>query len=118
VERHQTLRAAVEWSYSLLTGTERAVFDRIGVFPASLDEAAAVAVCAGEGIDRWDLIHALASLVAKSMLGSERSRRPPATSCWKRCAISLVTVLGRSSRVCVGVTLVTTPTSPDGPVPG
>ena len=43
VERHQTLRAAVEWSYSLLAEKERAVFDRLGVFPASFDEPAAVA---------------------------------------------------------------------------
>ena len=73
VERHQTLRAAVEWSYSLLADTERTVFDRLGVFPASFDEAAAVAVCAGDGIERWDVIDALASLVAKSMVGAERS---------------------------------------------
>ena len=73
VERHQTLRAAVEWSYSLLDDTERTVFDRLGVFPASFDEAAAVAVCVGEGIERWDVIDALASLAAKSMIGAEQS---------------------------------------------
>ena len=73
VERHQTLLAAVEWSYSLLTGTERAVFDRLGVFPARFDEAAAVAVSSGDGIERWDVIDALASLVAKSMVGAERT---------------------------------------------
>ena len=73
VERHQTLQAAVEWSYSLLTDTERTVFDRLGVFPASFDEAAAVAVCAGDAIERWDVIDGLASLVAKSMVGVERS---------------------------------------------
>jgi len=73
VERHQTLRAAVEWSYSLLTETERTVFDRLAVFPASFDEAAAVAVCARDGIGRWDVIDALGSLVAKSMVGAERS---------------------------------------------
>jgi hypothetical protein len=57
----------------LLSDTERTVFDRLGVFPASFDEAAAVAVCAIEGIERWDVIDALASLVAKSMVGAERS---------------------------------------------
>jgi len=73
VERHQTLRAAIEWSYSLLTDAERTVFDRLGVFPASFDEAAAVAVCAFEGIERWDVIDGLTSLAAKSMVGLERS---------------------------------------------
>ena len=37
VERHQTLRAAVDWSYSLLSDVERAVFDRLGVFAGSFD---------------------------------------------------------------------------------
>jgi len=73
VERHQTLRAAVEWSYSLLSDTERTVFDRLGVFPASFDESAAVAVCATDGIERWDVIDGLASLAAKSMVGTERA---------------------------------------------
>jgi len=73
VERHQTLRAALEWSYALLTDTERVVFDRLGVFPASFDQTAAVGVCAFDGIERWDVIDALASLVAKSMVGADRS---------------------------------------------
>jgi predicted ATPase len=73
VERHQTLRAAIEWSYSLLSAAERAVFDRMGAFPASFDEPAAVAVCAGDGVERWDVIDGLGSLVAKSMVGADRS---------------------------------------------
>jgi len=73
VERHQTLRSALEWSYSLLSDTERVVFDRLGVFPASFDEAAALAVCVGDGVDRWDVIDSLAGLVAKSMVGTERT---------------------------------------------
>jgi len=72
VERHQTLRAAIEWSYSLLRDTERTVFDRLGVFPASFDETAAIAVC-GSDLERWDVIDALTTLVAKSMLGVEQS---------------------------------------------
>ena len=32
LRRHQTLRAALEWSYSLLSETEQIVFDRLGVF--------------------------------------------------------------------------------------
>jgi predicted ATPase len=76
VERHQTLRSAIAWSYSLLTDTERVVFDRLGVFPSSFDEAAAVAVACGDGVERWDVIDAVAALVAKSMVGAERSEEP------------------------------------------
>jgi predicted ATPase/class 3 adenylate cyclase len=68
IERHQTLRATVDWSYSLLDATERAVFDRLGVFSGDFDSAAAQAVVTGSGIESWDVLDALGSLVAKSMI--------------------------------------------------
>jgi predicted ATPase/class 3 adenylate cyclase len=68
VERHQTLRATVEWSYQLLTGDERAVFDRVGAFTGGFDEAAAIAVAGDHELDAWTVTDAIASLVAKSML--------------------------------------------------
>ncbi len=49
VERHQTLRATIEWSYSLLNATERLVFDRLGVFVGSFDATAAEAVVTRRG---------------------------------------------------------------------
>jgi len=66
-ERHQTLRATVDWSYELLSPTERIVFDRLGVFAGSFDAVAAEAV-AGDGIDGWEVHDALTSLVKKSMV--------------------------------------------------
>jgi predicted ATPase/class 3 adenylate cyclase len=68
VERHQTLRATVEWSYSLLEPHERRVFDRLGVFAGTFDATAARDVASGVGVEEWDVLDALASLVAKSML--------------------------------------------------
>ncbi|MGH3075422.1 MAG: ATP-binding protein, partial [Gaiellales bacterium] len=68
LERHQTLRATVDWSYSLLENTERAVFDRLGVFAGTLVTDDARGVVAGDGIEAWDVFDALASLVAKSLL--------------------------------------------------
>ncbi len=70
VERHQTLRATVDWSYSLLQPAERAVFDRLGVFPASFDAAAARAVTQGDGVEDWDVRDALTGLVNKSMINT------------------------------------------------
>jgi predicted ATPase/DNA-binding SARP family transcriptional activator len=72
VERHHTLRAAVDWSYSLLSSTEQRVFDRLGVFPGTFDAPAAEAVAGGEGIEDWDILDTLTSLVAKSMLVADR----------------------------------------------
>ena len=45
MERHQTLRAAVDWSYDLLATAERQVLDRLGVFAGGFDLDAAEAVC-------------------------------------------------------------------------
>jgi predicted ATPase len=55
-ERHRTLLAAVSWSYDLLDDTERTVFCRLAVFPASFDLAAAEAVAAGDGTDVVDTV--------------------------------------------------------------
>jgi predicted ATPase/class 3 adenylate cyclase len=75
VERHQTLRATVDWSYSLLRPHEQAVFDRLGVFPASFDATAARAVAAGDGVEDWDVLDALNGLVKKSMVSTVPATR-------------------------------------------
>ena len=73
VERHKTLRAAVDWSYSMLDDIDRRVFDRLGVFAGTFDIVSARAVVEGAGIESWDVLDAVASLVAKSMLVVEAS---------------------------------------------
>jgi predicted ATPase/class 3 adenylate cyclase len=73
IERHQTLRATVDWSYSMLDEHERVIFDRFAVFTGSFDARAAQAVAAGEGIESWDVLDTLTSLVAKSMVTAEES---------------------------------------------
>jgi predicted ATPase/class 3 adenylate cyclase len=71
VERHQTLRAAVDWSYSLLSANEQVVFDRLAVFSGGFTLAAARAVVIGDGIEDWDVVDAVGGLVAKSMVVAE-----------------------------------------------
>src|SRR5262245_505981 len=71
VERHQTLRATVDWSYSLLSEQERIVFDRLAVFAGGFDARAAQAVVTGDGVEAWDVLEALGELVAKSMIVAE-----------------------------------------------
>jgi hypothetical protein len=68
IERHQTLRATVEWSYSLLGERERTVFDRLGVFAGSFDADAASAVVGDDVIAAWDVRDALDDLATKSMI--------------------------------------------------
>jgi predicted ATPase/transcriptional regulator with XRE-family HTH domain len=66
--RHQTLQATVDWSYALLGAAERHVFDCLGIFPASFDAAAAVAIAGTGGLHRWDILDSLTALVGKSMV--------------------------------------------------
>jgi predicted ATPase len=71
VERHQTLRAVVDWSYGLLSETERVVFDRLAVFSGGFTLAAATAVVTSEGIEGWDVLDVVGGLVAKCMVVAE-----------------------------------------------
>jgi predicted ATPase/DNA-binding SARP family transcriptional activator len=69
--RQQTLRATVEWSYSLLNGAEQELLGRLAVFADSFDLDAAEAVCGFGDIDRVDVAGLLGSLVDKSLVVAE-----------------------------------------------
>lgn len=66
--RQQTLRAAIDWSYSLLTEEERILFRRLAVFAAGWTFEAAEQICSGDGIDTWQVLDGLAQLVNKSLV--------------------------------------------------
>ena len=68
LERHQTLRAAIDWSYALLDPVEQLVFGRLAVFAGGFTLDAAEAVTSGDGVELPDVLGHLASLVAKSMV--------------------------------------------------
>jgi predicted ATPase/DNA-binding CsgD family transcriptional regulator len=70
-EHHQTLRAAIDWSFQLLTGDEQALLARLSVFAGGATLEAAEAVCGGEGIDPDEVFGLLASLVARSLVVAE-----------------------------------------------
>jgi predicted ATPase/class 3 adenylate cyclase len=69
--RQQTLRATVEWSYSLLHGAERSLLRRLSVFAESFDLDAAEAVCGFGDIGLFDVTGLLGSLVDKSLVVAE-----------------------------------------------
>ncbi|MFF4777222.1 ATP-binding protein [Microtetraspora fusca] len=66
--RHRTLRALIDWSYSLCTEQERLLWARVSVFAGSLDLEAAEEVCSGDGIAREDVLNLVIGLVDKSIL--------------------------------------------------
>ena len=65
--RHQTLRAAIDWSYNLLSEKERALLRRLAVFAGGWTLEAAEALCAGGGVAD-QVLDLLMSLVDKSLV--------------------------------------------------
>lgn len=72
--RHETVRAAVDWSYALLGEYERRVFARLSVFAASWDLEACEAIC---GDEQRGVFSALSELVEASMAVAQTQRGVP-----------------------------------------
>jgi predicted ATPase/DNA-binding SARP family transcriptional activator len=66
--RHRTLRATLDWSHDLLSGTERALLRRLAVFRGGWTLDAAEQVCAGAGIEPADVVDLLFRLVDRSLV--------------------------------------------------
>jgi len=74
--RHQTLRATLEWSHSLLSDPERTALRRLSAFVGSFRVDVAQHALADEDIDDWQALDALTGLVDKSLVQRE-SIEPP-----------------------------------------
>ena len=66
--RHQSLVAALDWSYEFLPEAERAVLRRLSVFAGAFTLGSATAVA---GDDDTDVVEAVANLVAKSLISAD-----------------------------------------------
>src|SRR5262249_18412759 len=67
--RHQTLGAALDWSYQLLPDEERAVLRRLSVFAGGFALEAAVAVAGDPGSS--EIVDLIVNLVAKSLVTAD-----------------------------------------------
>lgn len=74
--RHQTLRAVVDWSWTLLTGAERTVLRRLSVFSGGASLEAAERVCAGGAVEPDEMLDLLTALADKSLLRAEDDSVP------------------------------------------
>jgi non-specific serine/threonine protein kinase len=70
--RQQTLQAAVEWSFGLLTAAERDTLLRLSVFAGGFELEAAEEICVTETVDAFDVADLLGSLVDKSLVVADR----------------------------------------------
>ncbi len=97
----QTLRAAIEWSYTLLSLQERTLFGRLSVFEGGCTLENVQAVCASDGVDRDSVAPLLARLVERSLLrvqerdGAARYSLPDALRAYAR---GLLDAAGESER--------------------
>ena len=73
----QTMRACIDWSYDMLADAERTLFARMAIFPAGCTLDAAEIVCAGDAVDRDDILDLLSSLVNKSLAFADLSFENP-----------------------------------------
>ncbi len=69
--RQQTLRAAIDWSYHLLSETERVLLRRVSVFAGGWTLEAAESVCAVGSVVAANILDLLTSLVDKSLVLAE-----------------------------------------------
>ncbi len=67
-QRQRTLRAAVDWSYELLTTAERQLFDRLAVFAGGFDASGVHAVGVGGSVLGTQVLDLLSRLIDKSLV--------------------------------------------------
>jgi predicted ATPase/DNA-binding winged helix-turn-helix (wHTH) protein len=68
--RHQTLQATLDWSYNLLSASDRRVLDRLAVFVGPFELAAAQRVAVDAALDEACVTAAVESLIDKSLLST------------------------------------------------
>ncbi len=73
LERHQTLRHAVAWSYEQLDDSEKPLLEWCSVFAGGFDLESICAVTESDDIDDFAVLDLLDALVRKSLLVADRS---------------------------------------------
>jgi predicted ATPase len=69
--RHQALRATLDWSYELLSESERTMFRRLAIFTGGFTLEAASQVVVDAEISAADVIDGVANLMAKSLVTAD-----------------------------------------------
>jgi predicted ATPase/DNA-binding SARP family transcriptional activator/DNA-binding CsgD family transcriptional regulator len=71
--RQRTLRGALDWSYGLLSESEKALFRRLSVFAGGSTLEAIEVVTSGEGVRQNEVTDLLSGLVDKSLVVAEQT---------------------------------------------
>jgi tetratricopeptide (TPR) repeat protein len=73
LERHHTLRHAVQWSYDHVEDAEKGLLERCSVFAGGFDLQSACGVAGSDDPDDYAVLDLLDALVRKSLLVADRS---------------------------------------------
>ena len=71
--RHRTLRATLDWSHELLSGSERLLLRRLAIFADAFSLEAAAAVTASGETPAEETADGIANLVAKSLVSADNN---------------------------------------------
>jgi predicted ATPase/class 3 adenylate cyclase len=71
IERHATLRAAIDWSYELLNPAEQRLLARLSVFSGGCTLEAIEEVCEGDPVERDAVMDLVTGMVARSLVIAE-----------------------------------------------
>jgi len=74
--RHQTMRAALDWSHDMLDERERCMYRRLGAFVGTFSLESAQELTIDTDIDEWQALDLLSGLVDKSLLIAEGDPKP------------------------------------------
>src|SRR5215467_297903 len=72
LQRHQTLQAAIEWSYHLLSDDEQLLWQRVSVFAHGFDLDSLEVVCGDDRLPPAQMVDLVGALVDKSILVVDR----------------------------------------------
>lgn len=75
IPRHQTLSAALGWSYDLLTASESSTLRRLSSFVGPFSLEAALAVASFDGISEPEAVEAISNLLSKSLITTSPTER-------------------------------------------
>jgi len=89
--RQQTLRAAIDWSYNLLSAGEQRLLNRLSVFSGGWTLLAAEHVCSSADIDAPQVLDLVTALVDKSLLLWKSAIGPRDTAFSRPCSNMLAT---------------------------
>lgn len=75
VERHRTLHATIDWSFTLLSDKEKLLFKRLSIFSGGFDLEAVEEICSDEFIPPEEILDILSNLLDRSMIYTIRKNR-------------------------------------------